>query len=410
MNTHRTVAPPAPLAIELQDSETFQTGNVVTITGSHFIHDTYTAFLSPLLPQIIEKLSISLTQAGSLSALMQIPSLLNPFIGYLDDKVNLRIFVILAPAVTATMMSAIGIAPSYEALLLLLLITGLSSALFHATSPSLVARISGQRLGKGMSFFMAGGELGRTVGPLIAVWAASHWALEGITRLMVLGWGASLVMYLRLRGIRSRVARSPGIRAMFPQAWRLFIVLAFLVFTRSFLIVSLSFYLPTLLESEGVSLVAAGRALAIYQAAGVAGAFLGGTLSDRLGQRTILFAVLFTSPFFSMLFLQVNGWVTMPLLIILGLLTLSSQPILLALVQDQMPEHRSVANGLYMAISFITMSITSVLIGAMGDAFGLRAAFFWSAVISIMAAPAVLILPRQKAKRDRNLLHRPGLP
>jgi FSR family fosmidomycin resistance protein-like MFS transporter len=151
----------------------FQSSDTLTISGGHFVHDTFSAFLAPLLPELIDKLSMSLTQVGSLTALVQLPSILNPLIGYLDDKVNLRWMVILAPAITATLMSAMGLAPSYYLLAILLTITGFSVAAFHATAPAMVARISGSHVGKGMSFFMAAGELGRTVGPLAAVWAVS---------------------------------------------------------------------------------------------------------------------------------------------------------------------------------------------------------------------------------------------
>ena len=76
-------------------SEEFQTSHVVTITGGHFTHDTFTAFLAPLLPALIEKLSLNFSQAGSLSAFMQMPAVITPLIGYLDDRVNLRLLLIL---------------------------------------------------------------------------------------------------------------------------------------------------------------------------------------------------------------------------------------------------------------------------------------------------------------------------
>ena len=87
--------------------EEFQTDKVLTITGGHFVNDLYTACVAPLLPVIIEKLSLTLTQAGSLTAIMQVPALLNPFIGYMADRVSLRYFIILAPAMTATLISSL---------------------------------------------------------------------------------------------------------------------------------------------------------------------------------------------------------------------------------------------------------------------------------------------------------------
>ncbi len=372
----------------------FLADQVITITGGHFIHDTYSAFVAPLLPLIIEKLSISLTQAGALSAFMQLPSLLNPFIGYLDDKINLRLFVILAPGITATLMSAVGLAPSYLSLAILLFITGMSIAAFHAPAPAMVARVSGRQVGKGMSFFMAGGELGRTVGPLLAVWAVSLWSLEGIWLISVLGWAASLVMYLRFRGVASHPAKSPNLKALLSAARSLFLPLTILVFARSFLITGLGFYLPTFLTGEGASLGLAGGALAIYELAGVGGALASGTLSDRLGRKPVLTVTMLSAPLLTLAFINTSGWVRIVVLLALGLTALSTQPVLMALVQDHFPQHRSSANGAYIAMAFITRSVTAILIGMMGDSLGLRSAFFWIALISLIAVPVILMLPK----------------
>ena len=64
-------------ATQTSEEDVFQTGEVLTIVGGHFVHDTFSAFLSPLLPLIIERLSLSLTLAGSLQAFLQLPSLLH---------------------------------------------------------------------------------------------------------------------------------------------------------------------------------------------------------------------------------------------------------------------------------------------------------------------------------------------
>ena len=55
----------------------YRSAQVLAIAGGHFVHDTYSAFVAPLLPLIIERLSLSLMLAGSLTLYLQIPSLLN---------------------------------------------------------------------------------------------------------------------------------------------------------------------------------------------------------------------------------------------------------------------------------------------------------------------------------------------
>lgn len=373
--------------------EHFETGQVLTISAGHFVHDVYTAFVSPLLPLIIEKLSISLTLAGSLTAFLQLPGLLNPFIGYLADKISLRFFVILAPAVTATLISMMGFAPNYLALAAILLATGVSVAAFHAPAPAMIAEVSHQKVGQGMSFFMAGGELGRTIGPLLAVWAVSVWTLDGIYRLMVLGWAASLVLFIRFRSIPAPVSTGGSLRAALPSLKTLFLPLLFVTFFRNFLVAGLSVYLPTFMNMEGASLMAAGGALSIYQFAGAAGALSSGALSDRLGRKPVLVASAVVTTAVFLFFLNVQGWPQMILLLILGFANLSSAPVLMAIVQEHLPEHRAVGNGLYMFMAFLMQLLTILLVGLMGDNFGLRTSFFWSGLISLLAVPAILLLP-----------------
>ena len=88
----------------------------------YLVIDTYSAFLVPVLPLLQQQLGIGYALAGSLAIFNRIsPSALNPLIGYLADRISVRYFVILAPAVTATVFSSLGLAPSYVALAMLLL-------------------------------------------------------------------------------------------------------------------------------------------------------------------------------------------------------------------------------------------------------------------------------------------------
>ncbi|MEJ2750539.1 MAG: hypothetical protein P8183_21935 [Anaerolineae bacterium] len=127
----------------------FQADQVLTIAAGHFTHDTYSAFLFPLLPLLQERLATNYALTGGLAVFAQIPSLLNPFIGHLADKISLRYFIILAPAVTGTLMSAIGLTSSYVGLAMLLFATGISIAAFHAPAPAMVARVSGDHWSAG---------------------------------------------------------------------------------------------------------------------------------------------------------------------------------------------------------------------------------------------------------------------
>jgi MFS transporter, FSR family, fosmidomycin resistance protein len=375
----------------------FQTGQVATIVGGHFVHDTFAAFLAPLLPLIQDTMGIGYAGAGGLAIFTQLPSLLTPFIGYLADRVSVRYFVILAPAVTATLMSLIGYAPDYLLLAMLLLAVGVSIAAFHAPAPAMVARTSGNRVGMGMSFFMASGELGRTLGPVVVMSGVALWGLQGIWRLMIIGWLTSAVLYWGLHSVAARPAgrKVLGLDHMWPTARRVFPVLAWIMGAKALMLVALTTYLPIFMRDEmNTSIWLAAAALTILEGAGVAGALLTGTLSDRLGRSRILVVVLTVAPMLLLSMLYGPGWMSIVLLIGLGLTAISPTPVMMAIVQDQFPDNRAVANGIYMSLNFLLRSVAILLVGGIADRYGLTAAFAVAAVAGFAAVPGIFFLPK----------------
>ncbi|MGW8250246.1 MAG: hypothetical protein ACWGO1_06360, partial [Anaerolineales bacterium] len=98
------------------------------------------------------------------------------------------------------------------------------------------------------------------------------------------------------------------------------------------------------------------------------------------------------------LFINVEGWVVVPVLLALGFTALASAPILLAMVQEQMPDHRALGNGIFMLISFTLRPIAILGVGMIGDQFGLDTAYTWSTVIFLLAIPAILALPESGSR------------
>ncbi len=400
--SHGTVVPTmsdsTKSALKAEDGR-FQTDGVLTIAAAHAVHDTYTAFLAPLLPAFIANLTLSKTEAGLLSVFMQGPSLLQPFIGHLADRVSLRYFVILAPALTGAMMSLLGVAPGYGMLALLLMVAGLSSAGLHAVAPVIAGNLSGRSLGRGMGFWMVGGELGRTLGPIVIVSAVRLLGLGGTPWLMVGGFLASVLLYVRLRDVPTQPVNA-GQGLPWRQALRgmgpLLLPLVGIIVARLFMTRSLTTYLPIFLSEEGADLWLAGASLSLLEAGGVVGALLGGAMSDRLGRRLVLSISMLTTPLLLFAFLASDGWLRFLILLVMGFTALSVTPVIMALVQESFPDNRALANGVYMSLSFVLGSVVVVVLGAMGDLFGLRLAFTASAVITLVGLPLIFLLPRRR--------------
>ena len=100
----------------------------------------------------MENLRLSNGQAGLFALFLQGPSLLQPVIGGLADRRNLVWMIILAPAISATMITLTGLAPNFGVLAFLMLAAGLSTAAFHSIAPVMAAIRSGSKLGRGHGF------------------------------------------------------------------------------------------------------------------------------------------------------------------------------------------------------------------------------------------------------------------
>jgi FSR family fosmidomycin resistance protein-like MFS transporter len=376
-------------------SPAFQGGRVLTLSMCHFIHDIYSSFLAPLLPLLIEKLSLSLAQAGFLTTVMQIPSLLNPYIGMLADRKSVRWFIILTPACTAVPMSLIGLAPSYGVLLVLMFVAGISVAIFHVPAPVMIARLSGGRKGRGMSFFMTGGELARSLGPLAAVGAVSWLGLEGFYPVMIFGIIASVWLYIRFKDVPIKVDRPQvaSLSRVWAESRRVLAPLTGIIVARGFMFASVTAFLPTFIAQETGNLWLAGAGLTIFEAAGVLGALSAGSLSDFMGRRKVLAVSLIGAPIGLFLFIWCTGWLQMAMLLVTGLCLLSTSPVMLAMVQEHAVDHPSAANGLYMMISFIARSAIVVGVGWCADRIGLRTTFYLAAAIGLLGLPVVFKLP-----------------
>ncbi len=60
--------------------------------------------------------------------------------------------------------------------------------------------------------------------------------------------------------------------------------------------------------------------------------------------------------------------------------------------QEHLPDNRALANGLYLSITFLARPLAALILGLLGDNFGLRSAYFWSAVISLGAIPMICLI------------------
>jgi FSR family fosmidomycin resistance protein-like MFS transporter len=374
----------------------FNRAKVTTIAFGHFAHDIFSSFLAPLLPLLVDKVGISLSQAGFLDIARRLPSLFNPFFGLMAENMGAKYFVILTPAVTAISMGFVGIANSYLTLLLLLFTAGISAALFHVPSPVMIKESSGDKVGKGMSYFMVGGESARTLGPLIITAAISMWGLEGTLKVAPFGIVASLILYIKLKDFKfqSTLSKKPSkgdTKEFLKKYYRFFTFTGLFILFQSAFKSALVLYLPVYLVKSGESIFYAGISLSVLQFFGILGTMFSGSYSDKIGRFKMLLISSVVTAVFMLLFVNFHSTLLFPILAVLGFFLFASGPVLMASVQDLNSTMPTFANSLYMTVNFGTSSISVFMLGVLGDRFGLDTTYQIATISSFLTILIVLM-------------------
>ena len=376
----------------------FQKSKVLLISFAHFTHDIFSSLLAPILPLLIEKLGISLSQASLLDIARKIPSLFNPLLGLVAERKDAKYFVILTPAVTAAAMGLLSVTSSYAVALFLLFIAGISAAFFHIPAPSIIKEFSGNESGKGMSYFMAAGESARTAGPLLAAGAISVWGLDGIWKLTPIGILSSLFLYYKLQNyktsFRAKKFEKGEIKKTLNEVKGFFGALSayiMLNYTSKF---SISLFLPLFLTKHGFSVEKAGIAFGVLQGFGILGALFAGRFSDKIGRVKMLFLSSVGSFLFLTLFLMFFKSALWILLAPLGFFLFSQSPVLLASVHDIKTKTPTFLNSIYMAVNFGVSSLIVYIAGVLGERIGLFKTFEISAAFTLLSIITLLKLSK----------------
>ncbi len=363
---------------------------VLIISFAHFIHDIFSSLLAPMLPLLIEKMGITLTQASLMEIVRRSVSIINPLIGLMIERKDVKYFVILTPSITAISMGLLSITSSYAIGLFLLFIAGLSAALFHIPAPAMIKELSaGKEIGKGMSYFMVGGESARTIGPLLGAAAFSTWGLEGIWKLTPIGILASLFLYIKLKdykpSFKAKKIEKSEIKTIIKKVTPFFKSIAIFMslnYTSRF---GVSLFFPLFLTHNGFSVEKASIAFGIMQGAGILGALFSGKISDKIGTDKMLTISSIGSGIMLILFLFFYKQALWIIILPLGFFLFAQSPILLAIVNKLKSQTPTFINSIYMALNFIISSIIVYFIGFISEKIGLFNTFLITAILTLLS-------------------------
>lgn len=350
--------------------------NLWLASSAHFATDFYNGFLAPLLPIIVIKLDISLTLAGLLLSIFSISnSLLQPIAGFVADRLNRNYFILLGPLITAIFMGFLGWVDQYWTLIVILVMSGVGTAMFHPQGAAMVGRLNHHRKGFAMSIFNTAGALGVALGSLVIIPITDRFGYKSTLATAIPGILFFLVSYRILFGTqqtvpRHRVSHAGFLRDVKPH-WMLILNLYLIVVIRAITVLTFAGFVPLYLTSQGRSAMFGGTALAVFQFFTTGGMLLGGHLFDKLGTRKILIlSFVFVLPL-ALAFINLPSIWGLPFLALMGFFLSSSTPVNIILGQEIVPTQASFMSSIMMGLGWGVAGLVMTPIGAMADKIGL---------------------------------------
>ena len=159
---------------------------------------------------------------------------------------------------------------------------------------------------------------------------------------------------------------------------------------RAVVFMSFSTTIPFWFAQRGLPDAKVALALSVYSFSATAGAFLGGTLSDRMGRRTVFVGTMaFAIPLYaSLLLLPPEHWLYVPLLALTGALMNAWIPVAIVMAQEHEPRQMATVSGLLMGFTWGFAGLLYGVVGSMIERFGVVESL---TVLGLLLIPALMV-------------------
>ncbi len=382
---------------------------LIAISFSHLLNDTMQSMLPAIYPMLKDGFALDFTQIGLISLVSQaMASLLQPLVGIYNDRRPWPYALAVAMAFTFAGLLVLSAADSFAMLVLGAGVMGVGSSIFHPESARVARLASGGRHGFAQSVFQVGGQIGSSVGPLLAAFLVLP---RGLSSLAWVSLGAVLALivlvqvgrWYRDKGVAASGAR--GRRVVLPvtlssrRIGGALAVLLTLIFSKYFYLASLtSFYTFYLIHKFAVSVQTAQLMLFVLLGAVAIGTFVGGPLGDRIGRKYVIWgSVLGVLPFTALLPYADLLW-TGVLSVLIGVILASAFSAIVVYGQELLPGRVGMVNGLFFGLAFGMGGLGAAAMGWLADMAGIDVVYRIFAFLPAFGILAAL-LPNLDAKR-----------
>jgi MFS family permease len=380
--------------------------NVLALSLVSLLNDTSSEIIYPLLPTFLFlALGASPFAIGAIEgAAESTASLLKLFSGYISDRFQKRkLLVFIGYALASVTRPFLGLVTNWEQVLVVRLTDRVGKGIRGTPRDALLAlAVPPEKRGLAFGFNRAADHLGAVFGPIIASTLLYFYAANAqnptideykqvflIASIPVI-LGLFVIIFL-VKDEKIETTEKPRInlslKGFDPNFKRFLFVIALFTLSNSS-----DAFLLLRAQQSGIAPATLPLLWMVLHISKVISSLVGGSLSDKLGRKKLIFSgwILYALVYAGFAFVD-SAQQAWALFIIYGVYFGLSEGAEKALVADLVPsEKRGTAFGLYNLAFGVTVFPASLLIGALWSEFGAPTAFLVSAFISICAALILL--------------------
>ncbi|KMJ45610.1 MFS transporter [Xenorhabdus khoisanae] len=347
------------------------------ISLSHLLNDMIQSLILAIYPLLQSEFTLSFIQVGLITLTYQITaSLLQPLIGLYTDKHPQPYSLPVGMGFTLSGLLLLAYAESFPVILVAAALVGTGSSVFHPESSRVARMASGGRHGLAQSLFQVGGNLGSSLGPLLAAlfiapygkgnvgWFSLAALLAIVILLQVSQW-----YKMQHRTVLPQSLRNVSLPTLSRKTViRSFAILLILIFSKYFYLTSISsYYTFYLIQKFGVSIQNAQIHLFVFLFSVAAGTMIGGPIGDKIGRKYVIWgSILGVAPFTLILPYASLFW-TGILTVIIGIILASAFSAILVYAQELIPGKTGMIAGLFFGLAFGMGGIGAAILGYVAD-------------------------------------------
>jgi FSR family fosmidomycin resistance protein-like MFS transporter len=351
-------------------------GILLALSASHMINDTLQSLLPSIYPILKNAFRLTYTQVGLITLCYQLTaSILQPLVGRFTDRHPKPYSLAFGMAMTLAGLVFLSRATSYPMILVSSVMVGMGSSIFHPEASRVAHMAAGDRYGLAQSVFQTGGNLGSSLGPLLAALIIAPNGQSSIIWFSVLAMGG-IVLLSRVGGwyghhlpnFRKRAASHPSNTLPRRTVVLSLAVLVALIFSKYFYLVSLSnYYTFYLIQRFNLSIQGAQYLLFVFLASVALGTILGGPFGDRFGRKIVIWVSILGIAPFSIVLPHVGLGATVALSVLIGLILASAFSAILVYAQELVPGRVGMISGIFFGLAFGCAGIASAALGRLAD-------------------------------------------